>query len=216
MKGLAWHERVSCHGRFKLLILLILPAVFACGYFPLQQAPLFPPRSFELSAIDRLIAFEPRWIHVYQSLYLLMPLAPLFVARRDALKSYVRGFLWLCAVSFLIFVFFPVSSPRPEVATGVAAFDLLTAFEGKLNAFPSLHAGLLAYSLFFTRDAYRDELPATSTRLLLLGGVIWGMLILYATLATKQHYAVDLPAGIVLAWMCHRLSYRTLEKRIWI
>lgn len=183
--------------KIKLILLAIVPLSFSVVYLGLQHVEFFTPRTFELSALDRAIAFSPQWVYVYQSLYVLMPIVPLLLTRRDQLERYMKGLVWISALSFLIFLFFPVLAPRPDGLTGVAAYDLLTRYEGKVNAFPSLHAAFVAYSLLFARWAFRG-------RALTFVGTLWGGAILYATLATKQHYAIDLPAGIVLAWICHR------------
>ena len=215
MKSLAvaLGRRLVRHGRRKLVLLAVLPALFCLGYFTLQHVTLFAPTTFPLTALDRAIEFAPHWIYAYQSLYLLMPIAPLLATRRAQLDRYTEGFWWLAAAGFLIFLCYPVASPRPDGMTGVAAFDLLTSFEGKLNAFPSLHAGLLTYSLIFARWAFPSEISTPLGRALFFSGLLWGGAILYATLATKQHYAVDLPAGIVLAWLSHHGSGYTIRLR---
>ncbi len=206
-------RRLRSQARHKLVLLAVLPGVFCLGYFTLQHLTLWTPTTFALTALDRAIGFAPRWIYAYQSLYLLMPIPPLLATRKDQLRRYTEGFLWLTAAGFLIFLLFPVTSPRPDGVTGIAAFDLLARYEGKLNAFPSLHAGLLAYTMIFAHWAFPRELSTALGRSLFVVGLVWGGAILYATLATKQHYAVDLPAGIVLAWLSHRWSGRTLRHR---
>lgn len=213
MKALAGElgRRIACHGRYKLVLLAVLPTLFCLGYFTLQHVTLRPPTTFELTMLDRAIEFSPRWIYVYQSLYLLMPIAPLLATRKGQLRRYTQGYLWLAVAGFLTFLVVPVVSPRPDGVTGVAAFDFLTSYEGKLNAFPSLHAGLAAYTLIFARWAFPGEISTAFGRSLYLSGLLWGGAILYATLATKQHYAVDLPAGIVLAWCSHRWSGITVR-----
>ena len=209
MKELA--SRIRCHLGRKLVLMVSLPIPFCLVYFTLQHATLFTPTTFALSAIDRMITFAPEWVYVYDSLYFLMPIAPLLATREEELKRYTEGFVWLAAASFLIFLFYPVISPRPDGLTGVAAFDLLTSFEGKLNAFPSLHAGLCAYTLIFAFYTYRNEIAPVLGRALLVLGLGWSGAVLYATLATKQHYAVDLPAGIVLAWLSYHWSGYTTK-----
>jgi membrane-associated phospholipid phosphatase len=52
------------------------------------------------------------------------------------------------------------------------------------------------------------DLPGRQRRLLLTLGWIWAGLILYGTLATKQHYLADLPPGVLLAWISDRIVWR--------
>lgn len=199
-------KRLAACWRFKLVLLIVLPTGFCLGYFTLQRVTLFHPVELPLTVLDRAVPFTPEWIYAYQSVYLFLPIAPLLATRREQLVHYTRGFVALSLAGFAVFLLFPVISPRPEGETGVAAFDLLTRYEGTLNAFPSLHAGLLAYTLLFAGWTFKDDLSPAAARWLAVVALAWSGAILYATLATKQHYAVDLPAGIVLAWLSHRWS----------
>jgi membrane-associated phospholipid phosphatase len=63
-----------------------------------------------------------------------------------------------------------------------------------LNAIPSLHAGFHVYVGALAWRMFRATLP----KWVFAGGALWGAAILYATLATRQHYAVDLAAGVLL------------------
>ena len=78
-------------------------------------------------------------------------------------------------------------------------YGLLRRYDTPLNSMPSLHAGLLIYTLCFGRRIAGDALPAWVGVLC----VAWAALILYATLATKEHYAADLAAGAGLALAVH-------------
>ncbi len=199
--GRLWREKAA--------LTFGLAAFFCAGYFGLQQADLFPPYPIPLTGPDRWIGFRPEWTGVYQSIYLLLPVTPWLAATPAELRVYARGFLLLSVVSFAVFSLFPVEAPRPvEHAPGHALFNLLTAYEGRLNAFPSLHAGLIAYSIFFGERISRGT--SRPRRALLLAGLsFWGAAILFAALAVKQHYWIDLPAGIGLAWVCHRAAWRS-------
>jgi membrane-associated phospholipid phosphatase len=45
-------------------------------------------------------------------------------------------------------------------------------------------------------------------RLYLAVVTVWAAATSLATLPTKQHYAVDVPAGALLAWACHWYAWR--------
>jgi membrane-associated phospholipid phosphatase len=116
-------------------------------------------------------------------------------------------------VATLIFFAWPVRYPRPPLPdVPPAVYRLLTAIDQPVNSIPSLHAGLIAYTLFFAARAF-GEFRAGLRRTLLTLGALWGAVILYATLATKQHYLIDLPPGILLAWLAHRLAWRGAARR---
>ena len=80
--------------------------------------------------------------------------------------------------------------------------------DGPLNAFPSLHAGYLVYTIALARRLFGRQLHPGVWAILW----VWAMLILFATLATKQHYALDLLAGGVIGcaadWFAWRNSVR--------
>ena len=101
-----------------------------------------------------------------------------------------------------------MAGPRPVAAPEHTAYALLVGVDRPTNSFPSLHAGLSVYSLLFIARVLRDD-PLRSLRLAPLRiGVPWIALILYSTLATKQHWAVDLPAGALLAALAHGWVWR--------
>lgn len=202
-------RRLGAHLGLKAALTVFLPVLFCAGYFSLQRFTLFEPHRLSLSWIDRAIGFDPGWIYVYQSIYLFMPVAPWLASRREDLVRYARGFAWLSGTSFLVFLCYPVAGPRPDSADAVpAAYAWLVRYEGTLNAFPSLHAGLTAYSLLFGYRVLAEGVSRGAQWVLALAALGWGGAILFATLATKQHYAVDLPAGVGLAVLFHGLAWR--------
>ena len=70
------------------------------------------------------------------------------------------------------------------------------------------HAGLTIYSLLYTWRVLRDDLDGPRRGLVQALGAAWGSLILFSTLATKQHWLADLPPGALLAWIAYRVSWR--------
>ena len=189
----------------KLALYLALSVAFCVGYFSAQRFPLFPSPTLPLTFLDHTIGFHPQAIYLYQSVYLLVPLFPFLAWTRQQLMQYALGFALLSGISFLIFMFVPIAGPRPDGDTGVAMFRLMTSYDGKTNTIPSLHVGIAVYSVLF---GYQLSQTARGLRPLVWIGVAWTVLIMYATLATKQHYAVDLPPGAVLAWIAHRVASR--------
>ena len=195
--------RISAHWQFKTALSVALTLLFCIPYFTLQRVTLFPARTLDLTAIDRAVSFDPRWVWVYQSVYLLIAVIPWAVTSRPHLERYARGFLALSLVAFACFLLFPVAGPRPDTIPETGMFSWLAWYDKPTNAMPSLHVGLAAFTVFFGARATAGRLePAIRMRLLLIG-VIWVTAIAYAALATKQHYAVDLPAGVVAAWLAH-------------
>ena len=114
-----------------------------------------------------------------------------------------------CCICFFLR---PIAYPRPPLAdaAGHSFYQILTSIDDPINSLPSLHAGLTAYTLFFAARALRD-LPRGAYLVLLTLGWIWADLILYGTLATKQHYLIDLPPGMLIAWIAHWIAWRNAD-----
>lgn len=184
-----------------------------CGpYFLLQRVRLFPLRTPPATELDARIVFDPAWLGVYLSVALLVPLAPLLARHRDELARYARGLALLCAAAFTCFLLVPVEGPRPEVPAGHPAYALLARVDRPSNSMPSLHAGLAVYSILFALRVLRGALGPGGR--VAAGGLIWtwGGLIAVSTLVTKQHWALDLPAGALLAGAAHAWAWRAVPR----
>ena len=135
-------------------------------------------------------------VWVYQSVYLLVSIVPWLSPSATELKRYARGFVLLSSAGFLFFLLLPIQGPRPDAVAADPMFRLLVSYDAPLNSFPSLHVGLSVYTVLFAAGMLSRRAVA--------GLSIWAAAIAFAAIATKQHYAVDLPAGALLAWACHR------------
>lgn len=205
-------ERLRAQLPAKIAVWLGLAVGICVPYFTLQRLELFPRREVPVLALDGAIRFEPSWLWAYLSLGLLVPLAPLLATRTDELARYARGLALLCLACFAAFLLVPVEGPRPVVPPDHGAYRMLVAVDRPANSFPSLHAGLAVYSLLFAWRALRDDLSPAARRALAAAGGIWVALILYSTLATRQHWAVDLPAGMAVAVGAHTLAWRHADR----
>ena len=189
-----------------------LTLFFCVPYFTLQHLPLLPARTLPLSAIDRAIAFDPRWVWAYQSAYLLLTIVPWMVTARADLRRYARGFLLLSSVGFAFFLLLPVRGPRPDVEAADVMSRILHWYDRPLNSFPSLHVGLAVYTVLFAARVSRGRMPTAARWWLVSAAWLWTALVAYAALATKQHYAIDLPAGALVAYACHWWTWHHMQR----
>lgn len=204
-------RRLAAHLPAKIAVWLGLAVGICVPYFTLQRVRLFPLREVPQTPLDRFIAFDPGWIWLYLSLGLLVPLAPLLAEGREALTRYARGLALLCAACFAAFLLLPAEGPRPA-ASEHPVWSFIVSYDRPANSMPSLHAGLVVYSLLFAWRSLRDALRPRARRLTALLGAVWGALILHSTLATKQHWALDLPAGALLALGAHGFVWRAASR----
>jgi hypothetical protein len=189
----------------KLLLTVGICLFFWGTYSFLSRHALFRLRTIPNTWLDVAIAFSPQpWGWIYLSQYLYAGTIPWLTATKSAIRRYVAGLTLMCGTSFLIFLFFPVRAPRPESFGPGAAFALIGQFDGALNAFPSLHAGFMIYTYALGWRLFGRRLPGA----VIFGFLTWGCLILYSTLATKQHYAWDLVAGALLGFCSDRFAWR--------
>jgi membrane-associated phospholipid phosphatase len=188
--------RVRRYWRTKVWLGVALTIVFCAGYFGLQRIHLGSARTFAPSMVDEWVPLSPAWTGVYFSMYVMLPLAWLAETRAQLMR-YAVGLSLIAAVGLTCFFVFPVAGPRPAYADG-GLLALLHRIDAPTNSFPSLHMALATYSACFCAYALGRRpgwLIATMSA--------WVVLIGYSTLATRQHYFVDLPPGIALGWLAH-------------
>jgi membrane-associated phospholipid phosphatase len=200
-----WLSRISTLWREKLCLTVALNIVFWSTYFFLSRHALFRTHPLPMTWLDNWAGYRPyAWSWIYESNFLLVGAMPWFIVTRDELRRCVAGFILLAVVSFAIFVVFPVASPRP-VDLGKNPFMVFIAqADGPFNAFPSLHASTLIYAIALAKRLFGRSLSP----LVFAGLILWAALILFGTLATKQHYAIDLLAGGLIGWAADRVVWR--------
>ncbi len=198
-------NRLRSNLGLKVVLLLTLPAAVTVVYLGIQREIILPARQVPLTWLDRSIPFQPQWIWAYLSLYLLNPIGPLFTRSRQDLLRYARGVLFFFACGFICFVLFPVAGPRPLAADSYWLYRRLIAIDRPYNSFPSLHAACAVYAVLFAAHSSLDTSRRTLRTYLLIVAWIWVALILYSTLATRQHFFIDLPGGILLGWLAYWL-----------
>jgi len=120
---------------------------------------------------------------------------PLFLSRTR--RAYVRTQIACSAASliaFAVYLIAPMPYPRP-VHPLVGFWESLLAFEWSIDeprcTFPSLHVAF-AWLMYL---GLRKEAPRWQPALLLLA-----ISISVSTVLVKQHFIVDVPSGMALAW----------------
>jgi membrane-associated phospholipid phosphatase len=155
-------------------------------------------------ALDRAIPSEPAWMFVYGSLYVFVIVLPLLVVRDRALiRRAIQAYLLVMTLSYTLFLVYPTSASRTEVAAGdsFAAWTLraLYTLDPPYNCFPSLH---VAYAFVSAFACFRVH-PGIGT-----AALAWAALIGVSTLFTKQHYIADVIAGAAAGYFAYGLFLR--------
>jgi membrane-associated phospholipid phosphatase len=186
---------------------LLLIFFFLLVPFYIFIPQLMPRRTLHVPEItlDRFFPLQPAWALIYGSLYLFMILLPVFVVRQEEhLRRTILAYLFIWIIAYICFLFYPTVAPRPINVTGegfaVWGLRFLYSADPPYNCFPSLH---VAHSLVSALTCYRVH------RGVGIVGIVCALMIGVSTLFTKQHYALDVVAGILLAFVAYAIFLRT-------
>jgi len=172
-------------------------SLFFVGYFYLLRHPARPALEMPLTAIDRWIGFHPWALWPYVSLWAYVVLPPALMANARELIRYGWWIGGLCLAGLVCFYLWPTAVPRPLMDTPQhAGFDLLHGVDAAGNACPSLHVATATFSALWLDRLLRD---LAMPRWLRMVGRSWFVLIVWSTLAVKQHVWWDVVAGLLLA-----------------
>lgn len=199
--GAAWPElrhRMRHHLVLKALGISAFMWVFFLGYFYTLRHPVRPVFEMPLTGLDLAIAFQPQAFWAYVSLWLYVGIPAGLMLSLRSLLVYGAWAAALCLTGLLIFFLWPSAVPKPELPADIAlhpGFALLQGVDAAGNACPSLHVATALFSALWIHHLLRQmRLP----RWLLALNMVWLVLIVYSTLAIKQHVALDAVAGAAL------------------
>lgn len=183
-------------------------AVFFTAYIYLLKHPAFPVTIIPETAVDRLIGVEPLALPLYLSLWVYVSLPVLFMRTRRAIVEFGLWMGALCLTGLAIFYFWPTAVPPSHVNWArYPGMAFLKGMDAAGNACPSLHVATAVFACFWLDLQLRTYGIGLKFRQF---NVIWCAAIVYSTMATKQHMAIDVVAGIglalVFAWPCRRAN----------
>ena len=162
-------------------------------YLVLQRHPIFSVTVVKTTWMDQIVPFIPSAVYLYESIWLLMPIAPWLMESKAELNRYTRGLVLIALVNFFIFFFHPTLVPRPkELPDFNALYGVLIRIDSELNAFPSLHSAFAVFHGVCCHAVFSDVAWPKGIRWFVW---IWVMGIIASTLLTKQHVFVDAAAG---------------------
>jgi len=164
-------------------------------YFWCQRHPLTEPRQLKVP-VDDWIPYLPTWVWIYSCLY--YPVILYINWNVESPRQFTHlatSYLMLLGFQMVFFLVFPVTTPtswrtKNGKRNGSERFlAFVQRFDACSNSFPSMHmsvATLTALHLYSYCGAWVLAFPT---------------LIGLSCLFTKQHYIVDLPAGVALGWV---------------
>ena len=188
-----------------VVLVSLIPLYLLIGLWT-EEGRAFAPAT----SIDAALPLVPAWSLIYGALYLYLITLPILVVQdRAVVDRTVHAYLTVWLVSYAFFILVPTIAPRPEEVNGggFAAWGLrgLYGADPPYNCFPSLHVAHSFVSALACRRIHRG---------LGVVALIFAGLVALSTLFTKQHYVVDLVAGIFLATVACGFFYRDLPKNL--
>ena len=180
--------------------------LFFMGYFHVMRFPQYPITVMPLTALDRLIPFQPETLIAYFSLWLYIGIAPGLQWGFRELFVYGCWIVALCAAGLGIFYFWPTQVPVTGVyASDFPGYALMQGVDAAGNACPSMHVAAAIFTAIRVHDVLRQ---AGTPRWLRALNWFWFVAIAYSTLAVKQHVVFDLVAGAALGALFAAASLR--------
>jgi membrane-associated phospholipid phosphatase len=167
-------------------------AYYLANHFPRGQVA-----QLSMTVVDRVVPFLPWTVFLYLSDYLLIFVSFLLCRSKAGAIRFLATQLSVIAFATLMHWAVPIAFPRElyPLPPGLAALpalamDLLRGFDAATSCMPSLHvAGAVLAALLIRR-----ERPKAFPWLL-----TWAAVVAVSTLTTKQHYLLDVLAGVALA-----------------
>lgn len=190
--------------QFRLEILALTLLGWLVIYFFINRIQVDPQNRLDLATtLDTKIPFVPQLALIYFSTYL-------FVIQPFILLSEARQFYWMLAsfgsitvIASLIHAIVPSKVERNEILeTDGLAGKMIGLFQKickPYGNFPSMHVAL--------------SVPVVGANFMVAGPVAgsvataWAILIALSTLYTKQHYILDVLAGLVGGLLIYSLTY---------
>ena len=197
---------MSTHVYRKSIGTTLFISLFFSAYFYLLKQPTYPATVMPITSLDRLIGFQPLALPLYLSLWVYVSLPPALLATQRELYGYALVMAGTCLAGLIVFYFWPTLVPAADIDWALyPEVEFLKSIDASGNACPSLHAATAVFSGIWLHHLLRRF---GAPPWILMFNWLWCTGIVYSALATRQHVAVDVLAGLVLGVLAATLSLR--------
>ena len=181
--------------------------LFFQAYFWVQRHPLGEPFTVPMLVIDDWVPFTPAGFAAYVSLWVYVSLPAAWMPN---LRALLHQGLWtaaLCIFCLLLFWIFPTQTPVLDIDWSQhPQLAFMKGLDATGNACPSLHVASAVYAAVWLHHIFAQVgAPAALRWLSLLQCAV----ILWSTMAIRQHVFLDVLAGAVVGAAFAWLSLRT-------
>ncbi len=175
---------------------MVILWVFFAVYLHIMKNPAYPVLTMPVTRLDEWIAFFPPALPIYASLWVYLSLVPSLLLGLRELLAYGVWIVLLCCAGLLIHYFWPTKVPPHDIGEGQFwGFAMLRGVDAGGNACPSLHVATAVFAAMWCDRLLPGMNIGWRGR---VGNAIWFLAITWSTMATRQHVAIDVAAGLVL------------------
>jgi len=180
--------------------------LFFQGYFWVLRHPWREPFPMPTVAIDHWVPFTPAGFAAYASLWVYVSLPSAFM---PGFRELLRYGLWtaaLCGSCLLVFWLLPTQAPMPDIDWSLyPQLAFMKGIDASGNACPSLHVASAVYTAFCLNRLF-SQVGAPAW--LKTWSVLQCAVIVWSTMAIRQHVFLDVLAGALVGWLFAWLSLR--------
>jgi membrane-associated phospholipid phosphatase len=199
------------HILFKCIGITLFISLFFVVYFHVLNYPAYPTTVIPLTYLDKLISFQPLALPIYLSLWLYVAIPPALITNREELYAFTLSIALMSIVGLTIFYFWPTTIPVSGIDWRLhPSIGFLKSVDAAGNACPSMHVATAFFSGAWTDYLLRKIKTPIWLRFI---NLMWGIGIIYSTIATRQHVALDVVGGLVLAGIAILLARSTFWKK---
>lgn len=212
---LPWYRqlarRVALLWPLKAVGTMAFMALFFWGYFAVLEYPLRPPVTMPVLPPDRWIPFTPLAFPVYVSLWVYVSLPPALLASLRTLLGFGAWIAALCLFCLGLFWLWPTAVPAADIDWQLyPQMALIKGIDVGGNACPSLHVGSAVFAAcWLARLLHNIGAPA----LLRQANWLFCLLIVWSTMATRQHVLLDVLAGALVGLLFALASLAQVARR---
>lgn len=184
----------------------VFMVLFFQGYFWVLHHPTRAPWPVPTLAIDDWVPFTPAGFAAYVSLWVYVSLPSALLPNFRELLRYGLWTAALCASCLLVFWLLPTQAPVPDIDWSLhPQLAFMKGLDASGNACPSLHVASAVYTAFWLRRIF-SEVGAPATLHVL--SVLQCVVIVWSTMAIRQHVFLDVLAGALVGGLFAWLSLR--------
>ncbi|MFW5440720.1 MAG: phosphatase PAP2 family protein [Methylophilaceae bacterium] len=201
----------TSHILLKIVGFTLFISLFFVAYFHVLKHPAYPITLIPLSFVDNLISFQPIALPLYLSLWVYVGIPLVLMASKRELFEFTTAISLMCITGLAIFYYWPTTIAPANIDWRLhPSVSFLKSIDAAGNACPSLHVASAFFSGIWTARLLKHFKAPHWTRAL---NVIWGAGIIYSTLATRQHVALDVLGGLILGYIAILLVSITYWRR---